>query len=122
KLFFCQNDHESAEFCARLAGTIDAVKRTTQMVDEGVFGRTAKSGVYSDREVKEFLAHPHKLKRLPTGRALLIKSTEEGAIIEAAYRPTRPQGAFAPTQSQMAPRRSRLAWPRSRSAQPPGPH
>src|SRR5205823_1960271 len=84
KLFFRQVDHDSAEFCANLAGTVDSVSRTTQLIDEGLFG-PEKSGVYSEREVKEYLAHPDRLKRLPTGRALLIKGTDECAMIQVDY-------------------------------------
>jgi hypothetical protein len=96
KLFFCQKDHESAEYCARQAGTCDTIKRTTQMIDEGAFGGQAESGVYSDREVKEFIAHPDELKRMPAGKALLIKGTAECEVIHVEYRPTALRAAFAP--------------------------
>jgi hypothetical protein len=97
KLFFCQKDHESAEYCARQAGTCDTIKRTTQMIDEGVLGGQAESGVYSDREVKEFIAHPDELKRMRAGRALLIRGTEDCEIIDVEYRPTALRTTFAPT-------------------------
>jgi hypothetical protein len=47
--------------------------------------------------VKEYLAHPDRLKRLETGRALLIKGTSECSIIEVDYSPVEPRSAFAPT-------------------------
>jgi hypothetical protein len=96
KLFFCQVDHESAEYCARQAGTCETVKRTTQKV-EGPLGGLEESGVYSDRDVREFIAHPDKLKRMPTGTALLIKGTEECEIIDVDYQPIRVSVEFAPT-------------------------
>jgi hypothetical protein len=95
KLLFRQIDHDSAQFCANLAGTVDTVSRTTQLIDEGLFG-PEKSGVYSEREVKEYLAHPDRLKRLPTGRALLIKGTAECAIIDVDYAPLELRSAFTP--------------------------
>ena len=83
-----------SQFCADLAGTVETTARTTQYVDD-VLG-PEKSGVYSEREVDEYLAHPNKLKRLPRGRALLIKGTEECAIIQVEYEPSQPSGPFAP--------------------------
>jgi excisionase family DNA binding protein len=97
KLFFCQKDHESAEYCARQAGTCDTIKRTTQMIDEGVLGDQAEIGRLLRLEVKEFIAHPDELKRMWAGKALLIRGTEDCEVIEVEYRPTALQTEFAPT-------------------------
>ena len=102
KLLFRQIDHESAELCANLAGTVDTVSRTTQLVEGAILG-PEKSGVYSEREVKEYIAHPDRLKRLETGRALLIKGTSECAIVEVDYRPLVPRRAFAVAPRAKAP-------------------
>jgi hypothetical protein len=73
----------------------------TQMIDEGLLGGESQSGVYPDREVKEFIAHPDELKRLAAGRALLIRGTDECAVIQVDYQPTETKSEFAPTRPRI---------------------
>jgi hypothetical protein len=74
KLIFCQLDPESAQLCAELGGTKDTVKRTVQMIDQGLIAGMGASGTESEREVKEFFVHPDQIKALGVGEAFFIGS------------------------------------------------
>jgi hypothetical protein len=95
KLFFHQTEHASAEYCAQQAGTCESVKRTTQRV-KGAIGEPEESGVYSDRDVREFIAHPDKLKRMPKGMALIIRGEEECDVLDVDYQPVTLRVPFPP--------------------------
>jgi hypothetical protein len=95
KLFFCQREPGSAQFCAELGGTKDTQKRTRQMADMLLIGE-GPTGAFSERDVKEFHVHPDELKSLPVGRAYLVKHGAR-AIIQVPYRPDREGVPFAPT-------------------------
>jgi len=99
KLIFCQRDPASAQFCAELGGTKDAVKRTAQIIDEGLWAATS-TGVYSEREVKEFHVHPDELKSLSVGRAYLIQGDGTRAVIRIHHQPFTKPIPFAPTMQR----------------------
>jgi hypothetical protein len=67
------------------------------MVDGGVLGGPVASGVYSEREVKEFLGHPDVLKTLDVGRAYLVAAPSTRRVIRVHYRPIAPPVEFKPT-------------------------
>lgn len=100
KLVFCQRDPASAEFCAEVGGTRDTVKKTAQMVDDGLLFGPAPTGVYSAREVKEFVVHPETIKTLGLGRAYLIQSDGTRALIRVRHEPNQSSIALAPAMSR----------------------
>lgn len=95
KLIFCQRDPASASFCAELGGTKETKKRTSQLLDDQIFGSTP-TGVVSEREVKEFHVHPDELKALDVGRAYVIRGNTR-ALVRTHYRPLVATIPFAPT-------------------------
>lgn len=56
---------DSAELLARTLGTDPSVEETTQVLDEGLLGGEAPTGLGSRREVQRFRLHPRKLLQLP---------------------------------------------------------
>ncbi len=97
KLIFCQRDPTSAQFSAELGGTKDALKRTAQVVDDGFLFGPAPTGVYSEREVKEFHVHPDELKSLGVGRAYLLQGDGARAVIRVHHQPNTGTTPLAPT-------------------------
>ncbi len=66
----CQNVPESAELIASIAGT-KAVWVTTQQTEDGLIA-PGPSGQGSRRRGYEFEVHPSRIKRLPTGWAVVV--------------------------------------------------
>jgi hypothetical protein len=82
KLILRQLDHESAELCAKLGGTYTTRERTTQLADQGLLLGLAETGVFSDREVDKFYAHPNVLKTLDVGRAFLLTGAGKRVFVD----------------------------------------
>ena len=79
KIVHRQDVPDSAELIARIAGTEQTYKPTYQVDESAVHGMlgNARTGFGSARPVEEFLIHPNTIKRLTTGRALVIRKDPE---------------------------------------------
>ena len=71
KLILRQNDADSAEYAARLAGTRTTEFVTDQLEDRVIFGQK-RTGLSSVRAQEEFVIHPNMLRSLEKGQAALI--------------------------------------------------
>jgi conjugal transfer pilus assembly protein TraD len=74
KLIHRQDVPESAAFIAESAGTTDSFSTTFQV--DG----TSETGAGTVTKDKSFLVHPDRIKRLGTGRAVLIKKTPDFVV------------------------------------------
>jgi len=72
KVVFQVQDSEDVEWFCSLLGTKKTTKETHQ-AEDGFFGDT-KTGMKSVREVEEYVVHPHEIKKLKLGQALLYCS------------------------------------------------
>ncbi|HXH75401.1 MAG TPA: TraM recognition domain-containing protein [Bacteriovoracaceae bacterium] len=71
KVFMRGNDPDTAEYCAKVAGTV-RTEKFTERTTSGGFGRQ-NTGEASMREVEEFPFHPNKFKKeLGVGQAVMI--------------------------------------------------
>jgi hypothetical protein len=71
KIILRQNDAESAELVAKLAGTETVKLHTAQYEQSVVFGKL-HTGRGSERKVEQFVIHPNIIKRLALGEAAVI--------------------------------------------------
>ncbi|AVX40781.1 Type IV secretory pathway, VirD4 component, TraG/TraD family ATPase (plasmid) [Carboxydocella thermautotrophica] len=80
KIIHRQDVPDSAAFIAESAGTVDSYTATMQV--DGV----RETGVGTVKKDKSFVVHPDKIKRLSTGRAILIKKTPEFSVVNIRVR------------------------------------
>ncbi|MFA6018556.1 MAG: TraM recognition domain-containing protein, partial [Patescibacteria group bacterium] len=78
KVFMRGNDPDSAEYFAKVIGTVKAVKYT-ERTKKGIF-RAENTGDASAREVDEFIVHPNFFKsELGVGQAVMVVPHEAGS-------------------------------------------
>lgn len=78
KVFMRGNDPESAEYFAKVIGTVRAVKYTERT--KRSFFRRDSTGDESAREVEEFIVHPNDFKNsLGVGEAVMVLPHERGS-------------------------------------------
>ncbi len=93
KLILRQLNPESAALCADLGGTYTTMERTRQLADQGLLG-IGETGVYSEREVNKYFAHPDAIKTLPTGRAFLVEAAGGRSLVQMVPPWPRPAWRF----------------------------
>lgn len=94
KVILRQNDSQSAEHAAGLAGTHTVTKLTRQV--ESSMLAMSNTGLGSDRDVEEFVIHPNTIRSLRAGRAAIIR--EGRADVVDLYRAAAPQSQRNPNE------------------------
>lgn len=79
KIIFRQNDADSADLTARLAGTRTVDRITEQVEKRLLFGQT-KTGLGSLKSEEEFIIHPNQIRTLPFGQAACLIQGEARLI------------------------------------------
>jgi len=78
KIFMRGNDPESAEYFAKVIGTVTG-KKFTERTKKGFWSQEA-TGDGSSREVEEFIVHPNRFKsELGVGEAVMVIPHENGS-------------------------------------------
>ncbi len=80
KIILRQNDADSAELVAKLAGTETVKFSTHQYETSFLFGRLL-TGLGTIKNEEQFVVHPNNIKRLKTGQAVVIHKGE-GSIVK----------------------------------------
>ncbi|MBT3981044.1 MAG: type IV secretion system DNA-binding domain-containing protein [Bacteriovoracaceae bacterium] len=71
KIIMLLSDPESIEYTAKIFGTKEAVKDTSQ-TQKGLFFSKRDTGMGSSRDVEEFIVHPGRIRALNQGEGFLI--------------------------------------------------
>jgi type IV secretory pathway TraG/TraD family ATPase VirD4 len=78
KIFMRGNDPDSAEYFAKVIGTVATTKYTERTTTN--FFQKETTGEASAREVEEFIVHPNRFKNeLGVGEAIMVVPHERGA-------------------------------------------